>query len=577
MTEALHAMPPPLVTGSVINGRYQIRRVLGMGGMGEVFLADDRAAQHPVALKIIREDARMPGDDDLLRIEMINARRVANPHVCRVHDIVPSPYGPIIVMEYIDGKTLHAHIRDRSARGGYTCDELRRIAADVCDGVKAIHEARLVHGDLKPGNVMITSNRDGSLDKALLLDFGFAQDPAQAIARAAKGIPDGGTPNDQSQERIAAGVASVEDDLYALGLTLWEMWTCAVPEPGANPRHQPMPRQTKFDMLAGLSVDEIKQIFSCLSEDPTQRISARHLRVFNATTNSISATPPRREKLDARPPPGNNADGAFVSRAQSLIVTYAPNAPELVGDVYPLHKTALTLGRRTDVNIVLAEPTVSGHHANLTWSGGAWQLEDVGSTSGTYVDYPYTPRKIVNLRHSSEVQLGELRLKLVAFEPGSNPHKRARAFLRRRDGLTGLLTRERFERALEEECLFSEWAELPLSVARYAVSTPKEPAWDRPTITELLGLRQAATRAVEVMEGLLLSLIAVTAGRTGPLRFAVILIGPKLREAQGLVEHVTDQVRRTLPAGVELSASIISYEPGTDPRSLVDPAPAPTE
>ena len=577
MTEALHAMPPPLVTGSVINGRYQIRRVLGMGGMGEVFLADDRAAQHPVALKIIREDARMPGDDDLLRIEMINARRVANPHVCRVHDIVPSPYGPIIVMEYIEGKTLHAHIRDRSARGGYTCDELRRIAADVCDGVKAIHEARLVHGDLKPGNVMITSNRDGSLDKALLLDFGFAQDPAQAIARAAKGIPDGGTPNYQSQERIAAGVASVEDDLYALGLTLWEMLTCAVPEPGANPRHQPMPRQTKFDMLAGLSVDEIKQIFSCLSEDPTQRISARHLRFFNATTNSISATPPRREKLDARPPPGNNADGAFVSRAQSLIVTYAPNAPELVGDVYPLHKTALTLGRRTDVNIVLAEPTVSGHHANLTWSGGAWQLEDVGSTSGTYVDYPYTPRKIVNLRHSSEVQLGELRLKLVAFEPGSNPHKRARAFLRRRDGLTGLLTRERFERALEEECLFSEWAELPLSVARYAVSTPKEPAWDRPTITELLGLRQAATRAVEVMEGLLLSLIAVTAGRTGPLRFAVILIGPKLREAQGLVEHVTDQVRRTLPAGVELSASIISYEPGTDPRSLVDPAPAPTE
>jgi serine/threonine-protein kinase len=507
---------------------------------------------------------------------MLNARRVDNPHVCRVHDLIPSPYGPIIVMAYIDGKTMHSHIRDRNARGGYTCDELRRIAADVCDAVKAIHEARLVHGDIKPGNVMITSNRDGSLDKALLLDFGFAQDPAQAVARAAKGFPDGGTPNYQSPERIASGIASIQDDLYALGLTLWEMWTCTVPKPGANPRHLPMPRQTKLDVLAGLSVDEIKQIFWCLSDDPAQRIAARHLKFFNPTTNSISAVPPRREKLDARPPPGTNASNAFVPRAQSLIVTFAPNAPDLVGDVYPLVKPALTLGRRVDTDIVLAEPTVSGHHANLTWSAGAWQLEDVGSTSGTYVDYPYTPRKIVNLRHSTEVQLGELRLKLVAFEPGSNAHKRARAFLRRCDGLTGLLSRAVFERALAEECLFSEWAEQPLCVARYEIRTPREPEWDRPTITELLGLRQAAARAVEVVEGLLLSLIAVTAGRTGPLRFAVILIGPKLREAQSLVEHVTDQVRRTLPVGLELSASIASYTPGGELLALIDPDPEPT-
>ena len=575
MPEAPRVIPPPLVSGSVINGRYQIRKLLGKGGMGEVFLADDRTAQQAVALKIIRADARMPGDDDLLRQEMINARRVANPHVCRVHDLVPSPYGPIIVMEYIDGKTMHSHIRDRNALGGYTCEELRRIAADVCDAVKAIHAERLVHGDIKPGNVMITSNGDGSLDKALLLDFGFAQDPAQAIARAAKGYPDGGTPNYQSPERIAHGIASIEDDLYALGLTLWEMWTCTVPKPGANPRDLPMPRQTKLDVLAGLSVDEIKQIFWCLSEDPRQRIPARHIKFFNPTTNSISAVPPRREKLDARPPPGTNSTSAFVSRAQSLIVTFAPNAPDLVGAVYPLHKTALTLGRRTDVDIVLSEPTVSGHHANLTWSGGAWQVEDMGSTSGTYVDYPYTPRKLVNLRHSSEVQLGELRLKLVAFEPGSNAHKRARAFLRRCDGLTGLLSREVFAQALEEECRFSEWAEQPLCVARFEIRTPREPAWDRPTITELLGLRQAATRAIEVMEGLLLSLIAVTAGRTGALRFAVILIGPKLREAQSLVEHVTEQVRRTLPVGLEISASIASYEPGTESSSLIDPAPDP--
>jgi serine/threonine-protein kinase len=571
MIEKRRVIPPPLVRGSVINDRYEIRYMLGKGGMGEVFLADDRATQQPVALKIVRADAHMPGDDELLRREMINARKISNPHVCRVYDLVPSDYGPILLMEYIDGKTLHAHIRDRNARGGYTCDELRRIAADVCDGVAAIHAARLVHGDLKPGNVMITSNPDGTLDKALLLDFGFAQDPGQLIPRGPGGMPHGGTPNYQSHERMESGMASIEDDLYALGLTLWEMWTCAVPEPGANPRHQPMPRQTKYDVLAGLSVDEIKQIFWCLSDDPAQRISARYLRFFNPTTISISASPARREKIDARAPPGTNAGNAFAGGTQSLLVTFAPNAPELVGTIHLLDKPVLTLGRRDDMNVVLAEPTVSGHHATLTWSTGAWQLEDVGSTSGTYVDYPYTPRKQLTLRHSAEVQLGELRLKLVGFAPGSSAHKRARAFLARRDGLTGMLTRAYLGKALIEECLFSDWAEQPLSVARYDISTPKEAATERPTITELLGLRQAATRVVEVMDGLLLSLIAVTAGRTGPRSFAVILIGPKLKEAQNLVDHVVDQVRRTLPVGLDLNASVFRYEPDTDPRWLIGP------
>jgi eukaryotic-like serine/threonine-protein kinase len=572
MIQNRRIIPPPLVSGSVINDRYEIRGTLGKGGMGEVFLAHDRAAQQAVALKIIREDARMPGDDDLLRREMINARRVPSPNVCRVYDLVPSDYGPILVMEYIDGKTLHAHIRDRNAHGGYSCDELRRIAVNVCDGVAAIHAARLVHGDIKPGNVMITSNPDGSLDKALLLDFGFARDPALVVFRGPDGIPDGGTANYQSPERIESGLASVEDDLYALGLTLWEMWTCAVPEPGANPRHRPMPRQTKYDVLAGLSVDEIKQIFWCLSEDPARRISARYLRFFNPTTISISSTPVRREKLDARAPPGSNAAGSFVSGTQSLLVTFAPNAPGLVGELYLLDKPMLTLGRAEDMDIVLSEPTVSGHHATLTWATGAWQLEDMASTSGTYVDYfPYTSRKLVTLRHSAEVQLGELRLKLVGFEPGSRAHVRARAFLERRDGLTGLLTRDHFELALIEECLFSDWAEQPLSVARFEITTPREAPTERPTISELLGLRQAATRVVEVIDGLMLALIASTAGRTGPRSFAVIVIGPKLKESQNLVDHVVDQVRRTLPQGLDLTASVFRYEPDSDPRWLLGP------
>ncbi len=570
MTEPLRRPLPTLTRGSVINERYEIHRSLGKGGMGEVFLANDRTTRQPVALKIVREDTRMPGDDEALRQEMIIARRVTSPNVCRVHDLVPSPYGPILVMEQIVGKTLHQDIRYKNLHTGYTCDEFRRIASDVCQGVAAIHAMGLVHGDIKPGNVMVTSNPDGSFDRAVVLDFGFAKERGGSATRGPDAPPDGGTPNYMAPERIRSGGASIEDDLYALGLTLWEMWTCSMPEPGDNPRDRPMRQQTRFDVLAGLSVDEIKQIFWCLSEDPEQRIPANHLRFFNPANPIMSAVQIRRERLEAGPPPGRNASRTFVPGSQSLLVTFAANAPELVGELIPLDKPKLTIGRRSDVDIVVHESTVSGQHATLTWSCGSWRIEDLGSTNGTYSAHTYKPKKVVDLLHSGEFQLGELRLKLVSFGPESQLHEHARALLWRRDGLTGLLTRDRLELALAEECAFSEWVEESLCVARYEICGPNQLVSDRPTITEMLALRRAASRIVELTDELLLSLIAVTAGRTGPLRFAVIMAGPDPKEAQNLVEQVVSQMEGLLPEGLELVASIAYHKPRTDVHALID-------
>ena len=91
MTEASRSGLPSLTHGTVVNDRYEIRQSLGKGGMGEVFLAYDRTTQQPVALKIVREESRMPGDDEALRQELLLARSVSHPNVCRVHDLAPSP------------------------------------------------------------------------------------------------------------------------------------------------------------------------------------------------------------------------------------------------------------------------------------------------------------------------------------------------------------------------------------------------------------------------------------------------------------------------------------------------------
>jgi eukaryotic-like serine/threonine-protein kinase len=560
----------PLTHGTVVNDRYEIRQSLGKGGMGEVFLAYDRTTQQPVALKIVREESRMPGDDEALRQELLLARSVSHPNVCRVHDLAPSPYGPILVMEYITGQTLHTHIRRKKAQGGYTSDEFRRIAHDCASGVAAIHAQGLVHGDLKPGNVMVTTNADGSFGKAIVLDFGFAKERARASARRPGAPPDGGTPNYMSPERIRSGGASPEDDVYALGLTLLEMWTCRVPEPGYKPRAKTMRQQIMFDVPAGLSIDEIKQVFRCLSEDGQQRLPARHLRFFNPVTLTTNPIQVPRERLDPGPPPGRNASQTFAPATQGLLSTFATNAPEFVGELVSFEKPHVTLGRRAENDICVPEATVSGQHATLKWQNATWIVEDTGSTNGTYVDHNYERRKNVNLMHGGEVQFGELRFKLVSFARDSANHKRARSYLAKRDGLTGLLTRDELLRALDEESAFSDWVEAPMTIARYDLRGPNRLVSDRPTIHEMLALRRAATRVVELTDMLLLSLIAVTAGRSGPLRFCVAMVGPGQQEARNLVEQVVGQVKGMLPEGLELVSTIERYEPGVSVRSLVD-------
>lgn len=251
---------------------------------------------------------------------------------------------------------------------------------------------------------------------------------------------------------------------------------------------------------------------------------------------------------------------------------YCPNCGSDVSAATPdAAPTTWVAGSGANCDIVLAGTTVSGRHCKLSFMDGVYTLEDLGSTNGTYVDHTYERKKHVSLMHGGEVQLGELRLKLVSFSKDSAGHKRAQAYLAKRDGLTGLLTRDQLLRALDEEVEFGDWVDQPVTVARYELRGTNRAVSDRPTILEMLALRRAAQRVVELTDMLLLSLLAVTAGRTAPLRFAAIMVGPGPQEARNLVEQVVGQVQGMMPEGLDLAASIARYERGTDARSLVDP------
>jgi serine/threonine-protein kinase len=559
-----NAPPGPIRKRTLINERYEIRQSLGKGGMGEVFLAFDRSTQQAVALKVVRDESRLPGDDEALRQEALLARSVGHPNVCRVHDLAPSPWGPILVMEHIAGQTLHTHICRKKAVGGYKADEFRKIASEVCSGLAAIHAAGLVHGDLKPGNVMVTD------DRAIILDFGFAQERARAASRRPGAPPDGGTPNYMAPERLRSGGASVEDDLYALALTLWEMWTCRVPEPGYKPRAKPMRQQIMFDVPAQLSIDEVKQIFNGLSPDAEMRPTARYMRFFNPAQLTTSPLQVPREKLNPGPPLGRGQTATFQPDVQALLVTYATNTPEIVGELLSLDKPELTLGRHSSSDICVPEATVSGQHARLRWQAGAWTLEDIGSTNGSYADHDYERKRQLTIIHGGEAQIGEARIKLVNFRPHSRHHKRAQEFVVKRDGLTGLLIKDHLMKAVANDCAFAEWYEAPMQVARYELRGPNRQVSDRPTILEMLALRRAAARVVELTEVLLTALLPVVGGRTGPLKFVVSMVGPSLDEARHVVEQVVSQVRGLLPDTIELVATLVKWEPGKSAKSLIE-------
>jgi len=199
---------PPAV-GRILGGRYEARGVLGRGGMGEVWLARDVKLQVDVALKVVRPERL--GDEgalERLRSEVRSARAVASPHVCRVYDLVEAESLECVSMEYVDGTTLRQLL---DARSPLTLAEAREIALQLLAGLAAIHEAGLVHRDVKPENVMRT--RAG---RVVLMDFGIAK-------AAASGGTVAGSPAYWAPEQAAGAPADPRADVFATGIVLAEM------------------------------------------------------------------------------------------------------------------------------------------------------------------------------------------------------------------------------------------------------------------------------------------------------------------------------------------------------------------
>ena len=143
--------------GAMLGDRYRIVGLLGRGGMGEVYRADDLRLGQPVALKFLPEDVeRDPARLERLLAEVRTARQISHPNVCRVYDIGEADGRRFLSMEYIDGEDLDSLLR---RIGRLPEDKGLQIARQLCAGLAAIHDRDVLHRDLKPANVMTTSRQ----------------------------------------------------------------------------------------------------------------------------------------------------------------------------------------------------------------------------------------------------------------------------------------------------------------------------------------------------------------------------------------------------------------------------------
>jgi serine/threonine-protein kinase len=266
---------------------YEIVRRLGAGGSGVVYLANDTLLQRPVVLKILRKGLMSA---EQMRSTVLREARMASaiehPNVCAIYEVGEAGDEGFIVMQYVPGQSLDRLI----ARGPSSLQLVLSVGIQIADGLHAAHSLGIFHRDLKPQNVMLT---DGGLAK--ILDFGLARrlrpeeagfDPSEPGAekddsQAASYTAPGGTIRYMAPEQFVTGQSSVQSDIWALGVILYELVSGRYPFARPNAEDLEIIRAIQFsepgdlsEIVPGIAPELKSVIATCLEKTPAARYAS---------------------------------------------------------------------------------------------------------------------------------------------------------------------------------------------------------------------------------------------------------------------------------------------------------------
>ena len=265
-TRTIQQPPKIIAEGYMLAGKYRIVEPIGKGGMGVVYKAEDTKLKRTVAVKFLPSELSDDSEagERFLR-EAQAAAALSHPHICTIHEINEEETQPFIVMEYVEGQSLNQKIK----QGPLEQAEALDIAIQVAEGLEEAHKKGIIHRDIKPGNIMLTTK-----GQAKVMDFGLAKVLGESlITKEARTM---GTVAYMSPEQAKGEVLDSKTDIWSLGVVLYEMLTGKFPFKGEYDQsiiHSILSREPEplTKVCSNLPNDLENVVFTALAKNPADR------------------------------------------------------------------------------------------------------------------------------------------------------------------------------------------------------------------------------------------------------------------------------------------------------------------
>ena len=417
------------LSGRTLADRYYLRKLVGSGGMADVYLAWDQLRNAKMAVKILRRDLSSdPQFFDRFATEAKFLKTLEHPNIVRLYDFKREDEIAFIVMQWVDGSNLRQVLT--KSRNALPLEDCSRVLSAVCSALHFAHGNKIYHCDIKPANIMLDIK--GNSFDTLLTDFGVSQLAGQASR--------GGTPTYMSPEQFMGGVIDVRTDVYALGVTLYEILSggnapysgLSLHSEGSTTRERiawehlnfPPPRLTSINPGCSQAIENV--VLTAMEKNPENRYPSV-MSFFSAfeqarsTTHTNTAREPSNleafisqftsqaksgnttifgGKFGAGAKPGSAADDkvlfperGFFNKPLDKGLNVAGREPILlersglhVGRQLTIPMGETSIGRGSQAQIKLEGETVSRQHATLIRTKRAVYIRDDQSSFGTFIN-----------------------------------------------------------------------------------------------------------------------------------------------------------------------------------------------
>jgi serine/threonine protein kinase len=353
-------------------GRFLIIEERGRGGMAVVYRAYDNVLQRTVALKVLLPHLAANAEfTQRFEREAITAANLRHPNIVIIYDVGSHESFQYIVMEYLDGPTLHQEIQ---RIGPLPIGRAISILGQLANALDYAHQQGLVHRDVKPANVLVSTRY--ARDHITLTDFGLVK--AAHMAKITTEGSASGTLKYMSPEQALGEELDGRSDVYSLGVVVYEMLSGEVPFAATTPFevlreliHRPPPPLAPLNPSVNMRMDQA--VFRALAKEPAARFTtagefATALALAAGLADGVADSE------------GSRAETEFRRREIVLSLTTAD------GRRYPVYRGQVTIGRSADNDIVLPVSQVSRQHASIQCSREGCRIVDGGSTNGTFVN-----------------------------------------------------------------------------------------------------------------------------------------------------------------------------------------------